>query len=195
MQYFAVVIKQDFTTGMYFFCCVDPMTGKQCNIFFIYQMRNRIRSVFQIQQAASFRFLYPFIRIVVAVENNTFMFDNDFSDNFFCFCHYIFGTFQLVGNITDSISSDGVHNNVGVRNRRSGTQHTELEFVTGKCKWRCTVTVTGVFLETWYSSYPCFHLLTGSRYILTIFFVSFQNTAQVFTQEHRNNSRRSLVGT
>ena len=162
---------------MYFFRCVDAMSCKQCNIFFIYQMRDCIGSIFQIQQAAAFCFLYPFIRIVIAVKDNPFVFNNDITNYFFGFCHNIFGTFQLIGNIADGISSDGIHNRIGIRNRRRRAQHTEFKFIAGKSKRRCTVTVTGIFLEAWHCRYAGFHPLTGYRYIFQPVFVRFQNIA------------------
>ena len=162
---------------MNLFRCIDAMFCEQGNIFFVYQMRDCIGSVFQIQQTSSFCFMYPFVRIVIAVENNPFVFDYNIADDFFCLRHYIFRAFQLVGNVTDSIGSDSIHNGIGIGNRRSRTQHTELKFIPGKCKRRSTVAVTSIFLETWHSSNPGFHLLTGNRHIFQTVFIRFQNIA------------------
>ena len=74
MKCLYIVLKLDLITGMKLCMCKDVMAGKKFFILFIGEVRQCIRSRYQVVETAFFCFFDPFICITVSVEDDTFVF-------------------------------------------------------------------------------------------------------------------------
>ena len=156
-----------------------------------------IRGRLQVVKTTFFSLFNPLICITVTVEDHTFVFLNGSLNQFMNCMFHIFRsyTIKLFGKLVKSFRNSCIQYNIRVCNRSSRTKHTELEFVSGKCKWWSTVSVSIVFYKVWQNNCSDIHLYSAVRSKVSIIFDRLQNFCKFITKENRYNCGRSLVGT
>ena len=111
------------------------------------EVRQRVRGRRQIEQSAFFRFLDPFVRVVVAVENDALVRGVGVAQDCFDLGVEISGRFEPVGEAGEHVRDDGVYHDVRAGNREGRAGHTELELVSGEGDGRGAVAVYRVLAE------------------------------------------------
>ena len=191
----AVVLQQDFYTGFNFGFSEDVMFFEQLNVLSMSQIRQSLRSRFEVQQATFSSFINPFIGITVAIEDDTFVSLVGFFNQIIYCCFQIRSICQLIGKFIQLFSNDGVQYNVGAGDGEHAAQHTEFKFIAGEGERRGSVSV-GVILNQSRNGIVAY--LDVAFRIAVVNLVScnsFKNCSQLSAKEHGNDSRRSFVST
>ena len=66
-----IVLQEDLISGLNLFLCEDFMLCEELHVFTVEQLRHRVRKRLQIREASLLRLGNPFIRIAVAVEQDS----------------------------------------------------------------------------------------------------------------------------
>ena len=189
----AVVLQQDFYTGFNLSFSEDVMFFEQLDVLSMSQIRQSLRSRFEVQQATFGSFLNPFISITVAVEDDTFMSLVGFFNQIIYCCFQVRSICQLIGKFIQLFSNDGVQYDVGTCDGEHAAQHTEFKFIAGEGERRGSVSV-GVILNQSRNGIVAY--LDVAFRIAVVNLVScnsFKNCSQLSAKEHGNDSRRSFV--
>ena len=111
----------------------EPHKGKVDPVSYTHLIRGR----FQVVKTTFFSLFNPLVCITVAIEDHTFVFLNSSLNQFMNCMFHIFRsyTIKLFCKLVKSFRNSCIQYNIRVCNRSSRTKHTELEFVSGKCKW------------------------------------------------------------
>ena len=127
------------------FCfCKDSVLGDQHHILFSKIRRQALSCGGEVAQATAGCFFLPFVRITVAAENDSQMVAEGCGNQFMQRVIKVLGLFQHIRKFAQFLRHDGVQNGIRIGNGLRGTQHTELEFITGEGKGRGTVAVRGI---------------------------------------------------
>ena len=98
---------------MHFRLGEDLVPGKQIDVFLADVMRQRIHGGTQIVKPAGRRFLHPFVRIVVAVEDDALMCGIILHDEIMQRRFKVLALLQLIGKLAQGLGDDGIQNVVG----------------------------------------------------------------------------------
>jgi len=113
------------------------MLCKQRNVLLSNEMRKCIRSCFQIVETTFLSFFNPFVCISVSVKDDAFMLFNGLLKKcMYCAFHFFFrNILKSCAEFCKNLCNSGIQYDVRVCDRCCRTKHTELKFVSGKCKW------------------------------------------------------------
>ena len=190
----AVVFQQDFHTGFNFSFSKDVVLSKESHVLFAAQIRQSLRSGFQVQQATFSSFSHPFIGVTIAVEDDALVSQVGF------FNQIIYGSLQVrsIGQLSSELlqlfGNDSVQHNVGTSDGEHGAQHTELEFVAGEGEGRGSVSIGIILNQSRNGVIANLHEFSRVAGVNLISSDCFQNCGQLGAQEYGNDCRRSLVG-
>ena len=189
----AVVLQQDFYTGFNLCFSEDVMLFEQLDVLGMSQIRQSLRSRFEVQQTAFGSFLNPCIGITVAVEDNAFMsFIGFFNQIIYC-CFQIRSICQLISKFIQLFGNDGVQYDVWAGDGEHTAQHTEFKFIAGEGEGRGSVSVGVVFNKSRNGIVAYFNVAFRVAVVNLICCNSFENCSQLSAKEHGNDSRRSFV--
>ena len=189
----AVVLQQDFYTGFNLSFSEDVVFFEQLNVLSMSQIRQSLRSRFEVQQATFSSFLNPGIGITIAVEDDAFVSLVGFFNQIIYCCFQIRSICQLISKFIQLFGNDGVQYDVGTCDGEHAAQHTEFKFIAGEGERRGSVSV-GVILNKSRNGIVAY--LDVAFRIAVVNLVccnSFENCSQLSAKEHGNDSRRSFV--
>ena len=112
IDYLDVVFNEDLVARVDFCFGEDLVTCKQLDILIADEIGQSIGSCAQVEQTAGICFFYPFFGIVVAVEDDALVCLDGAAHEFVERGIEIFGVFKLIGEFSEYISDDGVHDDV-----------------------------------------------------------------------------------
>ena len=118
-------------------------------------MRNAVNSGSEVRQTTLFCFSDPFVRIAVAVEDDTLVFlDNGNQQRFQLVIELVSrNAFHLVGDVREFAGNNGIQQRVRAADVVGRTNHTEFETVAGESERRSPVPVGGILREVRQSIY------------------------------------------
>ena len=148
-----------------------------------------------IRKASSLGLFHPFIGISVAVEDDPLVLGGVFLDQVMDRHLEVFRLIQHIAGLREGLRHNGIKDYVGACDRVSGSHHTELKFIAGKCKWRRTVPVCGVpgqLRQRPYAGLQLAALDTVSG--LSCAHQLIDHVLQLLAQENGDNGRRRFVG-
>ena len=157
------------------------------------QIRQSLRSRFEVQQATFGSFLNPFVSITITVEDNAFMSLVGFFNQIIYCCFQIRSICQLIGKFIQLFGNDGVQYDVGTCDGEHAAQHTEFKFIAGEGKRRSSVSVGVVLNKSRNGIVAYFNVAFRVAVVNLVCCNSFENCSQLSAKEHGNDSRRSFV--
>ena len=114
-----------------------------------YQGRQRVHGGLQIGKPPALRLLYPFVGIVVAVEDDTLMGGNGLPDEVAQGSLEIVGVFQDIGKLTQAFGHHRIQHDIGTGDGKSAAQHAKLKLIAGEGKGRGAVPVSYTHLDVY----------------------------------------------
>ena len=169
------------------------MLFEQLDVLGMSQIRQSLRSRFEVQQTAFGSFLNPCIGITVAVEDDTFMSLVGFFNKIIYCCFQVRSICQLIGKLIQLFGNDGVQYDVGACDGEHAAQHTEFKFIAGEGEGRGSVSV-GVILNKSRNGIVAYLDITFRVAVVNLVCCnSFENCSQLSAKEHGDDSRRSFI--
>ena len=169
------------------------MFFEQLDVLGMTQIRQSLRSRFEVQQTAFCSFLNPCIGITVAVKDDTLMSLVGFFNKIIYCCFQVRSICQLISKFIQLFGNDGVQYDVGACDGEHAAQHTEFKFIAGEGEGRGSVSVGVVFNKSRNGIVAYFNVAFRVAVVNLICCNSFENCSQLSAKEHGNDSRRSFI--
>ena len=106
----------------------------------------------------------------------------------------VLGLFKLVCELLQLFSNSSVEVNVSAGDAVGRTKHTELKFITCKCEWGSSVTVSGILAELRQNINAKLHFFFLCTAVWLVSFNSVKNCCELLAQEDRQDGRWCFVG-
>ena len=140
-----------------FVFCVNSALGHKINILLADVGGKALCGGRIVTQATTGGFFCPLLRVTVSAKYDPLMLCKCPANKFLQCGFKIRCLLQFVCKLAQFLSHDGVQNDVRSGDRLGRTQHTELEFVTGKGQGRGAIAVCGVLGDGWQNVYADSH--------------------------------------
>ena len=193
IEKFAIVLHVNVFSRFEFRFAENVHMTEQFDVLFARDIRECVYGGGQIQQASLFCFFRPFVRIVVAVEDDFAVLGHHSFDDIGYALVDILDLLEFVGKLLELLCHYRVENDVYARNglRRAG--HTELEFISRESKRRSTVAVGRVHSKFRQDVHADFNLAFCTPRIRAAVCDCLHNAREFFSEEHAHDCGRCFV--
>ena len=168
------------------------MYGKQPDVFLRRVAGQRVHRGIQLQQSPPGRFVHPFRRVIVPVEDDPLVLPDRPHDQVMQRLLEIVRRFQLVGELAQAFRHDGVQHHVRRGDGSAGSHHSEFKLVPRKREGRSPVPVRRIPREFGQHMHADSHVGLFPSAVIRSLFDGLQNLRQLVSQENGDDGGRRL---